>query len=451
MDTVTVNGLVQAGFTLSDTSGCSPLTIELTNTTIGNVTYEWWINETADFSGPPDRTDDFETTSFVFENTTLTPKRYFVKLRVSRTNEDGSFFTENYGPDTLLVYPEFETTIVIDDQTINYLQKTVKFSQNTIPAITNLTYAWDFGNNNYSEDTDPPIQIFPKNDTISDYLVSLISTSEFFCKDTATPVNIIFGDTIVLGPGFNEESKISDLMGISDGSVAFADVDNDSDLDLLITGNNGANSIAKLYLNNGCGYFTELLGVPFSPVYNSSIAFADIDGDLDQDVLICGLANSGPVTELYINNGIGGFTLVSDTPFQDVFSGALAFADIDGDSDQDVLITGLNGGSKFSKLYKNDGSGNFTEVLGTPFDAVYLSSLAFVDIDSDMDLDVLIAGNNGTNLSTKLYKNNGSGVFTYTTSSPFEQVCSGSINFSDIDGDSDQDFLITGRVNYLGT
>jgi len=35
--------------------------------------------------------------------------------------------------------------------------------------------------------------------------------------------------------------------------------------------------------------FTEVMGVPFVGVQKSSIAFADVDGDNDQDVLITGL------------------------------------------------------------------------------------------------------------------------------------------------------------------
>jgi hypothetical protein len=35
-------------------------------------------------------------------------------------------------------------------------------------------------------------------------------------------------------------------------------------------------------------YFTEMTGTPFEGVAESSIAFADVDGDNDQDVLISG-------------------------------------------------------------------------------------------------------------------------------------------------------------------
>jgi len=80
-------------------------------------------------------------------------------------------------------------------------------------------------------------------------------------------------------------------------------------------------------------------------------------------------------------------------------NGSIAFSDIDGDNDQDVLVTGTTGrtgrngeGGFLSYLYTNDGLGNFTKVLEIPFDGVFYSSIAFADVDGDNDPDVLITG-----------------------------------------------------------
>jgi hypothetical protein len=91
------------------------------------------------------------------------------------------------------------------------------------------------------------------------------------------------------------------------------------------------------------------------------------------------------------------FTEVTGTPFTGVAQSSIAFADVDGDNDLDVLITGLNfmgqpPGVRISKLYTNDGVGNFTEVFGTPFAGVEEGSIAFADVDGDNDQDVLITG-----------------------------------------------------------
>ena len=238
--------------------------------------------------------------------------------------------------------------------------------------------------------------------------------------------------------------------GVRFSSIAFADVDGDNDQDVLITGfNSSSQSITKLYTNNGGGTFAELTGTPFDGVFRSSIAFVDVDGDNDQDVLITGQNSSQQkIAKLYTNNGSGTFTELAGTPFEGVRYGSVAFADIDSDNDQDLLITGQDTSTSnqpIAKLYTNNGSGSFTELIGTPFVGVNTSSIAFADIDSDNDQDVLITGYDGTQTTAKLYTNNGSGSFTELIGLPFTAASNGSIAFADIDGDSDQDLLITGR------
>ncbi len=160
----------------------------------------------------------------------------------------------------------------------------------------------------------------------------------------------------------------------------------------------------------GQATFPEVLGTPFAGVEEGSIAFADVDGDNDQDVLITGWSDIGFISRLYANDGSGSFTEVIGTPFPGVNESSIAFADVDGDNDQDVLITGQNSSFTFiSKLYTNNGSGNFTEMMNTPFEGVRDGSIAFADVDGDNDQDVLITGSGSTNGNpiSKLYTNNG--------------------------------------------
>jgi len=234
--------------------------------------------------------------------------------------------------------------------------------------------------------------------------------------------------------------------GVRNGSIAFSDIDGDNDQDVLITGRNSSNEpTSKLYINDGAGHFTEVMNTPFDASRYGSIAFSDIDGDNDQDVLITGSnASFDKISKLYTNDGLGNFTEVTDAPFEGIYSGSVAFSDVDGDNDQDVLIIGLDL-MGVSKLYTNDGSGNFTEVTGTPFEVLNFTSIAFSDIDGDDDQDVLITGQYGPNArTTKLYTNDGVGNFTEVMDTPFEDVYLSSVAFADLDGDSDQDLLITG-------
>ena len=119
---------------------------------------------------------------------------------------------------------------------------------------------------------------------------------------------------------------------------------------------------------------------------------------------------------------MGNFTEMAGTPFDGVGSSSIAFSDVDGDGDNDVLITGENNSPEgISKLYTNDGMGNFTEMVGTPFDGVGISSIAFSDVDGDGDADVLITGvNNSFERTSKLYTN----CLLYTSPSPRDATLS---------------------------
>jgi len=181
-------------------------------------------------------------------------------------------------------------------------------------------------------------------------------------------------------------------------------IDNDNDQDVLIAGSSGFDPVTKLYANDGSGNFSEATGAPFVGTRESSVAFADIDNDNDQDVLIAGSNGFDPVTKLYTNDGSGNFSEVP-VPFEGVWKSSVSFADIEGDGDQDVLVVGTNNetritGEGIKKLYINDGSGNFSEVLGTLFPEVDAESVALADIDNDNDQDVLFIG-----IVTKLYRN----------------------------------------------
>ncbi|MEO0469956.1 MAG: T9SS type A sorting domain-containing protein [Bacteroidota bacterium] len=262
------------------------------------------------------------------------------------------------------------------------------------------------------------------------------------------------------GTGMFTEMMGTPFPGLGYGSVAFADVDNDNDQDLLMTGRSTlpGTQIAKLYRNDGMGNFTEVMGTPFRGTEFGSVAFADVDGDNDQDVLIAGQRTNGlRYTNLYLNDGSGGFTEKSGTSFEGVAGGAVAFADVDGDNDQDLLITGSNSingpnalGLPVTKQYTNDGAGNFSEKMGTAFVGLTSSAVAFADFDGDNDQDVFITGSGIIRDISRVYTNDGAGNFTQTTPPLPETISSNSVAVADVDGDTDQDIFVAG-LNQSGT
>jgi len=233
------------------------------------------------------------------------------------------------------------------------------------------------------------------------------------------------------------------------GSVAYADVDLDGDNDLLITGFSSSQGVSTtLYENDGSGNFTAMSQPAIVNVYAGAAEFADVENDGDMDLLITGNTGSPAATaNLYINDGLGSYSLSPGTPFEPSNNGDIDFGDIDGDNDLDLIMTGKDAsGNVFSKLYTNNGTGSFTLVTGTIFTGVYMSSTEFIDVDNDGDLDLLMCGADSSDVSTaNLYENNGSGIFNLVIGTPFDNAQFGDIAFGDTDNDGDQDILIVGQ------
>ncbi len=258
------------------------------------------------------------------------------------------------------------------------------------------------------------------------------------------------------GVGFRRVWSDSVFLGTDQGTVNFSDVDNDNDLDVLITGTypNGPSSYpnsSNLYLNDGFGNFTRDLTNTFINVHASAVAFIDIEGDLDSDVIISGRSNSGDaLIALYVNDGLGNFSLTSGNPFDSIKYGAIDVADIDNDSDMDIIISGENNDlDRITELYVNDGLGNFSGTLNdTVFDGMKNGDIVFQDVDYNGTADLAIVGENqlGQNIS-RLYLNNGSGIFTSSTSSTIASADKSSLAFGDVNGDNFADLFIIGQFD----
>jgi len=224
-------------------------------------------------------------------------------------------------------------------------------------------------------------------------------------------------------------------------SVALGDVDGDGDLDLVVGNEAQAN---RLYLNNGTSIpFLGVSGLEISSDvhWTWSIALGDVDGDGDLD-LVAG--NYYQTNRLYLNNGtyfpflgVAGLNISSDV--HNTFP--VVLGDVDGDGDLDLIAGNWN---QTNRLYLNNGTADpFGGVAGTDIssDAHYTFTVVLGDVDGDGDLD-LVAGN--YDQTNRLYLNNGtadpfSGVAGTDISSDVHNTRS--VAFADVDGDGDLDLV----------
>lgn len=146
---------------------------------------------------------------------------------------------------------------------------------------------------------------------------------------------------------------VSQGTSVSQG-VAWADYDNDGRVDLFIANPNGRN---WLYHNEGDGNFTSILDAPMitGSATHMGCAWADIDNDGWLDLLV---VNNGGSNFVCRNNGDGTFSrvlnhLLANDPGT-AFS--CAWADINNDGFLDVVVTHHRDQPTF--LYRNEGNSN---------------------------------------------------------------------------------------------
>ena len=93
-------------------------------------------------------------------------------------------------------------------------------------------------------------------------------------------------------------------------------------------------------------------------------------------------------------------------------------------------------------LWRNDGGGSFTDITTQAglADLEYTFTGNFSDIDGDADLDLLITGDFGT---SKVFVNDGLGVFSESTGSVLTDQAGMGTAVGDYDGDGDMDWFVS--------
>jgi hypothetical protein len=143
------------------------------------------------------------------------------------------------------------------------------------------------------------------------------------------------------------------------GGGSWGDYDNDGDLDLFVTGGVIGTSFNRLFRNNGNGTFTKVTGDPIVTYshWAGGAGWCDFDNDSDLDMYVSGYDG---INLLYANNGNGSFTridtgvVVNDGGYK---MGA-SWGDYNNDGFVDLFVARNNFYGGNNVMYLNNGNGN---------------------------------------------------------------------------------------------
>lgn len=191
-----------------------------------------------------------------------------------------------------------------------------------------------------------------------------------------------------------------------------------------------------------------------------SLATGDVNGDGMEDLFIGGAA--GQASSIFLGNAQGKYTssaqaiLASDSQYEDLDA---SLKDLNGDGHLDLVLS--SGSNEFNerdprmgvRAYLNNGKGIFQKSIGFPKVPINSQTHLLFDADADDDLDLLITGRLVSGQYPKpaaaqlWLQDNGQWSNASKERAPFLESLGmvTAAKASDLDGDGDQDVLLTGE------
>jgi hypothetical protein len=233
------------------------------------------------------------------------------------------------------------------------------------------------------------------------------------------------------------------------------DVTGDGVVDLLV--GTTYQTQTRLFRGAGGGTFEDLTGLllPEAALSVGDLEVGDVDGDFDTDIVLADwgpgspMGSQGAPVRLWRNTGEGWVDDPDAVPAARIqFSWDLELVDVDGDWDLDVAVSCKVCAT--SRLYRNDGTGTFSDVTDDALPA-FANNYEFeaMDLDGDGDPE-LVTVNDGPagefGLTEHVFRND-DGVFVDATADWWPEAQNPGyddnvIAFLDAESDGDADFLV---------
>ena len=349
--------------------------------------------------------------AFVYRNQSIQqhPENKFLKVILEGEGKNrfgiGTQVTVHYN--NTIAYQEempmrgFESTV---DSRLNFgLGKTEK--------IDSVTIQWNDGRQQTIKDAKPNQTITVKQSNAAAIKQLPVKTPETIFKESADNYGIDFVHKENEFVDFDRDKLIFHMLSTEGPRMAKGDVNGDGLEDFYICG--AKDQPGGLYIQTTKGRFersNEKLLEQDKGSEDTDCLFFDADGDGDQDLFVCSggnefSANSTQlISRLYINDGKGNFTkspqlLPSATIFES--ASCVTAADYDGDGDLDLFVgvrlkPFMYGYPCKGYVLQNNGTGIFTDVTEQTAPALkeagMITDAKWFDYDRDGKPDLVVTG-----------------------------------------------------------
>jgi hypothetical protein len=308
------------------------------------------------------------------------------------------------------------------------------------------------------------------------------------CASSTNCANGVIGVLLGNGDGTFQPVMTYDSGGYYPNAVAFADVNGDGNVDLVVA-NTCGNTVPSGYcptttdgewnfggvigvlLGNGNGTFQPAVTYASGGQDSTSVAVVDLNADGRPDLVVandcpspivqvtpCGLGAYSTIS-LLLGNGDGTFQTAVDYNSGGYFSEIVAVADVNGDGKPDLVVA-----SGEESWYTPDGAvgvmlgngdGTFQEVVPYILGSV-VNSVAIGDVDGDGKPDLIVSGCQeqwfcgDTTGTLYVLLGNGDGTFQPAVTFDSGGQSSYSVVVADVNGDGKPD-LVLGDVDINGS
>jgi hypothetical protein len=212
---------------------------------------------------------------------------------------------------------------------------------------------------------------------------------------------------VLLGNGdgtFGQQLSLPNGAGSGPNWIDIGDLNKDGLLDFVIANSNDGGGNVGVFLGKRGGGFQDQMTLSTGSLSNPpGLALGDFNYDSILDLVVA--VNSYNITQVFLGNGNGGFTLKTTLP--NGFKPSIpAVGDFNKDGRLDFAVTSYTG--NMLGIFLGDGTGGFGAQSTYPCNPGSYT-LVVVDLNKDGILDIII-GNYFANSTTVLF-GNGDGTF----------------------------------------